>query len=107
MNETSSIVTPLIKALNGIPGVFAHRVLSGNAAVRGGRVHGAEKGTPDVHVTVRGMSLWFEAKLAKSGRVSPEQLAQHARLRRAGARVEVVTSVAEGIATVREILEES
>lgn len=104
MSETSSIVTPLIKALNAVPGVFAHRVFTGTAAVRRGYLHGAEKGTPDIHVTVRGMSLWFEAKAPKGGRVSPEQLEQHERLRRAGARVEVVTSVAEGIAVVREVL---
>jgi hypothetical protein len=99
MSETSTIVTPLVKALNELPGCWAMRV---NAGRRGG-VALAPKGTPDVHATVRGWSLWFEAK--KPGqKAKPEQEATHTALRAAGAFVFVVESHRAGLDVAREFL---
>lgn len=102
MSEQATITSPLLKALRGIPGVVAYRI---HASLPTKRMRGAGAGLPDIAVVVRGVALFFEAKRPVGGRYQPGQLAKHAELRRAGARVEVVTSVAEGIATVRNILE--
>ena len=113
MSETSDIVTPLIKTLNGdptqprkypgIPGCYAYRIFCGRARVRGGVVHGAPTGTPDVGAVIAGKPVFFEAKLP--GELpSGDQMDAHRALARAGARVHVVTSVREALDVVRDLL---
>lgn len=103
MSETSDIVTPAIRALNGIPGVYAYRIFTGVAKVRGGAIHGAPLGCPDVGVVIRSRAVFFEAKETGKG-ASVGQADAHEYLRRAGAEVHVIYSVHEAIDVVREIL---
>lgn len=101
MTEQRTIVSPLLKALKLIPGVVAYRI---HASLPLKRMRGAGKGLPDIAVVLRGVPLFFEAKRPKGSRYEDGQLEKHEELRRCGARVEVVRSVAEAIAVVREIL---
>lgn len=103
MSETSTIVTPLLEALNAIPYVWARRLHSGTVKVRGGYMHLGDAGAPDCLAIVRGVPVLLEAKLAK-GLVTHEQLRVHGFIRRAGGHVHVVRSVREGVQIVREIL---
>lgn len=102
MTEQSDVTSPLVKALNAIPYVWATRLHSG--VVRGGRQHLCKPGTPDVLAVVNGAPIFFEAK-ASDGRVSDVQLEQAMLIRAAGAVVYVVRSVREAIEVVRKILE--
>lgn len=88
-NETSDIVTPIIKRLR-LRGYEPERVQSGTA--RGGRTRLAPPGTPDIHVTVGGVCVYLEAKTA-TGKLSPVQEKRHKELRKNGAVVGVVRSV--------------
>lgn len=101
--ETRDVVRPVLELLNGIPGVVAYRIHSGTVRVRGGWMHLAEPGTPDIGCTVRGLAIFFECKTAK-GLVSEEQLAWHARARRAGAVVCVIRKPSAAVDVVRQIL---
>ncbi len=103
MSETSDVVRPTIKKLNGIPGVVAYRIHSGRVPVRGGWMHLGETGTPDIGCTVRGLSVYFECKDDK-GETKKAQLKWHARARRAGALVFVVRKSESAVAEVRKIL---
>lgn len=100
MSETSDIVTPIIRRLEA-RGYKPERVQSGTA--RGGRTRLAPPGTPDIHVTIAGRCVYLEAKTAV-GKVSEVQHRRHAELRRQGARVEVVRSVAEAELIVARVL---
>lgn len=51
-----------------------------------------KKGIPDLVVIYGGVTVWFEIK-SPTGRLSADQIAQHAAMREAGARVYVVRSV--------------
>jgi hypothetical protein len=101
VSETSSIVSPLLKALNGLPYVWATRLHSGSA--RGGRQQLCKPGTPDVLAVVRGTPVFFEGKAA-DGRVSDAQIEQAALIEAAGGIVYVPRSFPEAMAVVREIL---
>lgn len=103
MTETHDVVRPTLDLLNGIPGVIAYRIHSGKAKVRGGWIHLADPGTPDIGATVKGLAVFFEAKAAK-GLVSEEQLEWHARARRAGAMVFVIRRPSTAVDVVRKIL---
>ena len=105
MSETSTIVTPALCALNGIPGVWARRLQSGQVKVRGAWMHLGAKGAPDFFAVVRGRAVFFEAKLAGE-KTTPEQVAEHRRIARAGAQTFVVRSVREAVDVVREMLRE-
>lgn len=103
MSETRDVVRPTLELLNGIPGVVAYRIHSGKVKVRGGWMHLAEPGTPDIGVCVRGLAVYFECKAAK-GSVSDEQLTWHARARRAGALVFVIRKPSAAVEEVRKLL---
>lgn len=103
MSETHDVVRPTIELLNGIPGVVAERLHAGRVKVRGGWMHLGHPGAPDVVATVKGLSVYFEAKTAK-GLVSEEQLEWHARARRAGAMVFVIRKPSAAVEVVRKIL---
>lgn len=103
MSETSTVVRPILDALNGVPGCVAYRIHSGKVKVRGGWMHLAEEGTPDIGCVVRGVPVFFEAKAPK-GLVSERQLEWHGQARRAGAFVFIVRSPASAVDVVRKIL---
>lgn len=48
MSEGSDVVRPILDALAKIPGLWASRMHSGVAKVRGGWMHLAAEGTPDI-----------------------------------------------------------
>lgn len=104
MSETSDVTTPLVKAINRIPFCRAHRVLSGTAPTRGGYIHGADAGFPDICAVAAGTALYLETKTPE-GKLSVEQKKLHGQLRRAGAAVATVRSVREGLSVVRGILD--
>ena len=105
MSETSEVTSPLVKAINALPFCRAHRVLSGTAPTRGGFIHGADAGFPDICAVVRGTPLYLETKTPE-GKLSRTQVKLHDQLRLAGARVSTVRSVSQGIALVRGLLEQ-
>ena len=77
-------------------GFWPIRVNSGALRVAGGFVHGAPAGTPDICLVDLG--AWLEVKLP--GREADEkQAAWHARARKAGVRVAVVSSPVEAVQT--------
>lgn len=63
---------------------------------------GHTSGTPDMVFCFGGRTLWVELKRGKGGRVSAKQVACHARMRAAGAVVEVC----HGFDAVLDVLEE-
>lgn len=69
VNETRDVTSPLLKALNGIPGVHFTRINSGGYR---GRMKGAPAGTPDLLGTVNGKAAAIETK-APGGKLSPAQ----------------------------------
>lgn len=72
------------------------RVQSGQVRVRGGWMHLAPKGTPDLYVVGWG---WLETK-TEDGKLSPEQERMHALIGGAGELITVVRSVAEALLAV-------
>ena len=103
MSETRDVVRPTLELLNSIPGVVAYRIHSGKVKVRGGWMHLAEPGAPDIGACVKGLAVFFECKDAK-GLVSEEQLAWHGRARRAGALVFVIRKPSAAVEEVRKLL---
>ena len=104
MSETSEVTRPTVDALNCIPGVIAIRIQAGRVKSRGGGwMQLAEPGSPDVIAVVKGLAVFFECKAPK-GLVSEEQLAWHARARRAGAVVVVIRKPSAAVDVVRKIL---
>lgn len=101
--ETRDVVRPTLECLNGIPGVIAYRIHSGKVKVRGGWMHLAPEGTPDIGCTVRGLAVYFECK-SDDGEVSEEQRDWHARARRAGALVFVIRKSSAAVEEVRKLL---
>lgn len=71
----------------------ASRVWDAHGRVRRSRV---STGWPDITCVIKGRFIGLEVK-ARTGRVRPEQLACHERLKRAGGIVEVVRSLDEVI----------
>ena len=100
MSETSEIVTPLLDALESIPGVVALRLHAGSVRVAGGWMRNNRPGTPDILAIVFGFPVFLECKTAK-GLVSDAQLDWHAHARRQGCDVVVVRSVSDGLRVVR------
>jgi hypothetical protein len=103
MSETSEITTPAIKAINDLPNCVAYRVQCGKVQVRGGWLTGAPEGMPDIGAVIDGTAVYFETKV-RGGKASKAQYEMHARLRRAGASVEIVHSVAEVLTIARQHL---
>lgn len=87
----ASIVEALQRA-----GRIVIRVQSGQVKVRGGWMHLAPKGTPDLYVVGWG---WIETK-TEDGKLSPEQERMHALIGGAGELITVVRSVAEALHAV-------
>lgn len=87
----ASIVEALQRA-----GRIVIRVQSGQVKVRGGWMHLAPKGTPDLYVIGWG---WLETK-TEDGKLSPEQERMHALIGGAGELITVVRSVAEALHAV-------
>jgi len=79
-------------------GIWCIRVQAGIHRVRGGTLHCAERGTPDLCLPGLG---WLEVK-TEEGEPSPDQLAWHSRAAREGVRVAVVRSVEQAVRIVRE-----
>jgi len=102
MSEQSQVTSPLVKALNSLPYVWATRLHSGK--VRGGRQHLCKPGTPDVFAVVKSAPVFFECK-ADDGIVSDAQTEQAMLIRAAGGCVYVVRSVGEALDVVRRLLE--
>lgn len=73
------------------------RIQSGRVRVKGGWMHLAPTGTPDLYVVGWG---WLETKLENT-KPSAEQLRMHARLRSAGERVEIIRTPSEALSAVR------
>jgi hypothetical protein len=86
----------IVSTLEGL-GYLVIRTNSGRVPVRGGWMHLAPEGTPDLRVVGR---TWLETKTDK-GKLSEAQKRMHARLIAAGERVAVVRSVAEALEAVR------
>lgn len=103
MSETSTIVTPSIKALNGIPGVLAYRVHSGRVKVVGGWMHLGPAGFPDIGCCINGLSVFLEAKLPGKKPTS-QQLSTHLWLRKSGAFVYTIESVHDALDIARRFL---
>lgn len=80
-------------ALGGL-GVWVIRVQAGKHRVKGGVLHCAEPGTPDLFCPA--LNLWLEVKLPE-GKPLPTQIAWHARAGREGVAVVVVRSVADAV----------
>lgn len=78
-------------------GIWWIRIQSGTHRVRGGMLHCAEPGTPDLCLPALG---WLEIKLPGS-EPSSVQLSWHSRAVREGLRVAVVRSVGEAVAVAR------
>lgn len=98
MTEEGDIKRRILDALEAV-GALAVRVQSGLVKVRGGWMHLAQAGTPDIYVLVppTGLSLWLEVKTA-TGEEREAQLAWADTARRAGAVVRTVRTPAEAVA---------
>jgi len=79
-------------------GIWVIRVQAGIHRVRGGTLHCAEPGTPDLCLPGLG---WLEVK-AQGGALEASQVAWHQRATREGVNVAVVRSVSEAVQVVRE-----
>jgi hypothetical protein len=79
-------------------GIWVIRVQSGTHRVRGGTLHCAEPGTPDLCLPGLG---WLEVK-TQGGALEASQVAWHQRATREGVNVAVVRSVEQAVRVVRE-----
>jgi hypothetical protein len=91
----TSLQARIVSALEAI-GFLVVRTQAGKAKVRGGWMQLGPKGFPDLWVVGRTL---LEVK-TDDGELSPEQLAMHDRIRRAGELVAVVRTPAEAIRAV-------
>jgi hypothetical protein len=91
----TSLQARIVSALEAI-GFLVIRVHSGTVKVKRGWMQLGPEGFPDLWVVGH---MLLEVKTGK-GKVSPEQLAMHARIRRAGELVAVVRTPAEAIRAV-------
>lgn len=96
MNETREITSIAVKALNRVPDVAAYRMNSGVVPTRGGFMHGAPAGTPDILAIVLGHAVWIETK-TPVGELSETQKTEHRRLQRLGHLVFVARSSHEAV----------
>jgi hypothetical protein len=97
MSETD--LSRSIRLALAVLGVWVIRVQAGIHRVRGGTLHCAESGTPDLMLPALG--AWLEVK-TQGGALEASQVAWHQRATREGVRVAVVRSVAEAVSAVRE-----
>jgi hypothetical protein len=105
VNETRSITAPLAEAINAIPGCKAYRILCGTVPTKGGWIHGAEEGTPDLMCSILGRTVYHETK-TPIGKLSDVQKRRHAELAAAGNLVFVPRSALEGIRLTRGVFEQ-
>jgi|SRR6478609_2848900 len=72
------------------------------------KVHGSEfmmAGLPDIIVCAEGLFIGLETKHPETrGDVSPRQVLVHSQIENAGGHAQVVTSPAEALAVVKEVL---
>ena len=89
MSETA-ITRSILKRLNAIDGVKAIKLPGGPML---------ERGTPDIHVTARGRSVWLEVKRPGEtpSKIQEKRIKEWAE---AGAEVAVVTSVEQAMEMV-------
>ena len=97
MGETQ--LSASIRAALAQLGVWCIRVQAGVHRVKGGVLHCAEPGTPDLHLPALG--AWLEIKTPK-GALEDSQVAWHRRATREGVKVAVVRSVSEAVGVVME-----
>lgn len=90
--EKQGITDHILAYLNGLPGCYAIKIHGGPYQKRG---------TPDLHATYRGRSLWIEVKRA-GGRPDPGQAHELARWAAAGALTGCVHSRTEMEAIIHE-----
>jgi hypothetical protein len=96
MTETA-LSRSIRSALESI-GVWCERIQAGQHRVRGGVLHCASPGTPDLYCPA--LNLWLEVK-TKTGGLEASQELWFARAEREGVAVVVVRSVAEALDAVR------
>ncbi len=100
MSTPSKEETKLSKAIQAglkSAGFHVERIQTGTHRVRGGYLHCASNGTPDLYILGFGFA---EVKLPGES-LNEDQEAWHRRARLAGDRVEVVSSLAEALRIVR------
>lgn len=86
--KESQIQKQILDYLNSLLYCWAIKVISAN-----------ERGTPDILCSYNGMFYAFEVKVPTNG-LSKIQEAQHKRIKKAGAKVYIVSSVEEVKATL-------
>ena len=96
MSETA--LSKAIKQGLEAAGYWVLRIQAGQHRVKGGVLHCAEAGTPDLFLPA--LNLWLEVKLPK-GPTKPSQVAWHARAAKEGVTVVVVRSLADAVEAVR------
>lgn len=99
MSGETVLQRAIIDALAQVYGVAAIRVQSGRVRARGGYVHAAPPGTPDLLLEMFRTSM-LEIKTS-SGRLSLVQENRHAELEQRGVRIAVVRSVAGALEVVQ------
>lgn len=104
-NETRSVTTPLLEALNALPGVRARRQHAGRLRTATGWVHLGSKGWPDILVVAGERCMFIETK-RPGGKLSPEQHEFIMQATRDGIRVRCAETVRDGIEHVQEFLRE-
>ena len=98
MSSETQLSKSIRSALESI-GVWCERIQAGQHRVRGGVLHCASPGTPDLFCPALG--LWLEVK-TPTGRLEASQELWFARAEREGVAVVVVRSVADALDAVRE-----
>lgn len=83
-------------------GLEVIRIQCGRVRVRGGWMHGAKEGTPDLLVPIDGRAVFFEVKLPGE-HATTEQLVRHDELRRHGCLVYITFSPIDALQIVRKI----
>lgn len=104
MSETSEVTTPGLKALRFLSQTWAMRVNSGGVKVRGGFMHLAPEGTPDIMGTRKGRAFACETKICSDEKLRDAQERVAAQLRAAGCFVYRANTAEEVVALlIKEI----
>jgi hypothetical protein len=97
--STETDLSRAIQDALGKLGAMVERIQSGKVRVRGGYMHLASEGTPDLFVAFRGATGFLEVK-TREGERRTAQAEWHERAHKHGVRVAVVRSVEEALRTV-------
>lgn len=103
MSETSEVTTPGLEALSMLPQTWAERMHSGKVSVRGGWMHLAHEGTPDIVGARKGRAFACETKRSPKEKLREAQERVAEEMRRAGVFVYRADTAAE---VVSKLLEE-